>query len=273
MRTLRGYRPFADPTNAEPLWRSLRRAFPDALAACLMPNHLHLLDETSDPRRDRERLVRVAAASTRRIGARRLWEPAPSPEPIAPDKLLRQIRYLHLNPPRAGLVDDPLAYRCSTHRGVVGAEHEPWVPAQRIARLTGRPVCGLAESFHDYVSSDPSVSPSGSPFPERAPTRPFAVVPLAAIIAAAHSAAFWCPRSVERHATVLLGVDQGWPVARIADALGIDPRSVRRFAQRANPALLDSARLCLGDPRLCADSSIRSAMPPRMSGKRAFARP
>ncbi len=117
------------------------------------------------PKRRSPALVRLAAACTRRLGARRLWEPAPLPEPVAPDKLLRVIRYVHLNPPRAHLVDDLLSYRWSTHRGVIGAEYDPWVSMARIAQATGRPWCGFVESFHEYVSSDPSVSPVGTPFP------------------------------------------------------------------------------------------------------------
>ncbi len=271
LHTRRGCRPFAGAVVADEFWRQLRRAFPYALAACLMPDHLHLLDETFDLRRDRDRLIHVAASVTRRLGGP-LWMPVPMPEPVAPDKLLRVIRYIHLNPSRAHLVDDLLSYRWSTHRGVIGAEHNPWVPATRIARVTGRPVCGFAESFHAYVSSDPSVSPCGSPFPERASTRVSAAVPLCDVVGAARAATYWCSPRVERHAIALLGIDQGWPSSNIAAAIGIASDSVRRLARRPDPRLLAAAKLCLGDPRLRVGVSIRFTEAPELSEKPTYRR-
>lgn len=250
MRTLGGQRVLAKRHDADHFWRSLRRAFPDALAAALMPNHFHLVDETDDPARDHELLARVAAAFTRRIGARRVWEPSQMPERVEPDKLARHIRYTHLNPTRAGIVEDPLSHVYCTHRGAIGAEHDPWVPGYRVARAIGFDLDGFAERFHAYVSSDPSVSPRGTIFPARAPSRTSGDVPLGTIIVAAKSATFWCKQSVERHATVLLAMDQGWTTAPVARALGITPDSVRRFARTPHAALLDVAKLCLGDPRL-----------------------
>lgn len=248
IRAIRGSRPLASPKDAERLWRSLRRAFPDALAACLIPNHAHLLNDTDDPARDHDQLVHVAGAFTRRTGATRVWEPSPPPERVAPDKLATVIRYIHLNGPRARIADGPAAHRWSTHRGAIGLEHDPWVPGERIAHAIESRTSDFAEWFHAYVASDASVSPNGARFPARAPTRVVSTVPLEAICAAARAATFWCSRAVERHASVLLAIDQGWPIAPIARAIGIAPDSVRRLARRPEPALLDAAKLCLGDP-------------------------
>lgn len=260
LRTRAGRPLFSEAVVADELWRALRRAFPHALAVCLMPNHFHLLDNTDDPRHDHDRLVHIAGACARRLGESRIWSPSPMPEPVAPDKLLRVVRYIHLNAPR-GHLGDLLSYLYCTHRGVIGAEHDPWVSAARAARTLGRSECGFAESFHDYVSSDPSVSPHGSPFPRPAPPRDCAAVPLADVLAAAHAGTYWCPPRVERHAVVLLGVDQGWPISVLASVLGIHRDSARRLARRPDAALLAAARLCLGDPRLRA--GLPSAMPCR----------
>ena len=41
--------------------------------------------------------------------------------------LLQLIRYIHLNPVRAGLVKDPVAYPWSSHRAYLGREELPWL--------------------------------------------------------------------------------------------------------------------------------------------------
>lgn len=51
--------------------------------------------------------------------------------------LLELVRYLHLNPVRAGLVPDPAAYRWSSHRAYLGREQIAW--------LSREPVLGM---FH-----------------------------------------------------------------------------------------------------------------------------
>jgi hypothetical protein len=41
--------------------------------------------------------------------------------------LLELVRYIHLNPVRAGLVDEPLDYRWTGHRAYLGKEQLPWL--------------------------------------------------------------------------------------------------------------------------------------------------
>ena len=41
--------------------------------------------------------------------------------------LLQLIRYIHLNPVRAGLVKDPVSYPWSSHRAYLGREELPWL--------------------------------------------------------------------------------------------------------------------------------------------------
>jgi hypothetical protein len=216
-----------------------------------MPNHGHLLDPSSA---DEVRLAVGALASgyARRLGMPRVFEPLPDPAPI-PDALhlARQIRYVHLNPCRARLVADPLAWPYSTHRGIVGAEVNPWVGAARLAEQLGERARGYAEAFHAYVSSDPSASVAGTPFPRAAARRGIPAVPLESVIRAAFSAAPFATRAHRRHLIAALARAQGWTdLALLSKALGVHPDTARRLRLLPEPPGLDAALLCLGDARL-----------------------
>ncbi len=145
--------------EAAHLWDLLRAAFPEALACCLMPDHIHLLLPHADPA---HRLARVRRGYTRWLGRRPRWlrQPFAWAEPGAPVELApdpghtrRTIRYILLNPCRAGLVRDPLAWVWSTHRDAVGLVANPWVNQRNPA------------SFHAYVSGDPTVDIAGTALP------------------------------------------------------------------------------------------------------------
>jgi hypothetical protein len=221
-----------------------------------MPNHPHLIVR-GDPDRERSKLSHLLSGFTRHSGERRLWDDRTSAERIPdPAHLSRQIRYVHLNPCRARLVDDPLRWPWSTHRGVIGAEADPWADAGRLAEVLGRSRPGFEERFHAYVSGDPTVAVSGTPLPAPAPSRRLPAVPLEAIVRAAVSATVWQRPSRMRHAIVLLAVDQGWrDPPLLAAAIGRGTRRVRSLAARPDPALLARAKLCLGDERLRIDAA------------------
>lgn len=244
-------RPLVDAREKVWLWRALRKRWPVAFAACLMPDHLHLLMATDQPERDHASLARLLGAFSRCV-TRAGWVVA-RPEPVrSPDHARRTVRYIHLNPCRAKLADDPLAWPWSTHRGVIGAELDPWVTAERLARALGSPVTGFASKLHAFVSGDPSVSPLGTPFPAPAPRRASPELPMSSIVVAASAATPWSTRPAAFHrAAVLLAVHQGWcNSGTVASAIGISACSVRRLAVGHDPALLAAAALCLGDERL-----------------------
>ena len=140
------------------LFEQLLRAFPEAVALCVMPNHLHLVLPHPDPGR---RLGAALSGYTRWRNAYRgrrvanLWEPSP-PAELLPDAshVRRTVRYVHLNPCRAKLVADPLAWPFSTYRDLVGFARPGPV------RVESDPA-----RFHRYVSGDPSVNPLGTPLP------------------------------------------------------------------------------------------------------------
>ncbi len=140
------------------LWRSLARSFPEAHACCLMPDHVHLLLPHADAD---GRFTRVRAGYSRWLGSQPRWSqpfrwgavPAPAPLAADPGHLRRCVRYIELNPCRARLITDPLAWSWSTHRDATGFAATPWL---RVADC---------ERFHAYVAGDPTVENGGSSLP------------------------------------------------------------------------------------------------------------
>ncbi|MCC6903256.1 MAG: hypothetical protein IT377_30065 [Polyangiaceae bacterium] len=261
---LRGQKPLADPEAAWWLWWRLRLAFPSALAACLMPDHLHLIAAAATAACAQMRLAHVLSGFTVRASSRG-FEPVPLPEVVTSGKHLeRQLRYVHLNACRAKLARDPLAWPWSTHRGAIGAELDPWVTDEALAKVLGRPVRGLPSWLHSYVSGDPSVDVGGSPSPVACTPREVSTVPLDTVRRAALAATPWSAPTVRRQQVVLLALHQGWrDTEAIAHAAGLSARTVRRIADEApDPAALSAARLCLGDPRLLLpDPLLRPVTP------------
>jgi hypothetical protein len=136
-------------------WQRLARV-PGLVAACLMPDHVHLV--LHQPADDAIATAMRAYARWRNHHRREggpVWAVRPEPEPL-PDAqhVQRTIRYVHLNPCRAGLTNDPLVWPFSTHRDAVGLAAPAVVPPHRDP-----------EGFHAYVSGDPSAAVAGTPFP------------------------------------------------------------------------------------------------------------
>ncbi len=145
---------FTTPIEGGELFGMLARALP-VEAMCLMPDHVHLV-APSDARR---RMAALLSGWARRCNHRRgeggaLMRALPLAEELVdPDKRRRSIRYVHLNPARAKLVDDPLAWPFSTHRDACGLTVHRVGPRRQAVR------------FHNYVSSDPSVAVHGTELP------------------------------------------------------------------------------------------------------------
>ncbi len=140
------------------LFAMIRAAFPELIALCVMPDHIHLLLPHGEGLRRLGAMMSGYArfrVALRPGGGSSVGQEAPLPELVEEDKEQRNIRYVHLNPCRKGLVDDPLAWPLSTHRDFVGLSAEG-------AKL----VCPNPARFHGYVSGDPSVDPTGTLLPE-----------------------------------------------------------------------------------------------------------
>ena len=149
---------YADAEEALRLWSILTARLPGAIALCVMPNHIHALHPSADPTALLTALRAYARFRNARRGepGRAVWAPFDAPEPIAHGKTRTQIRYVHLNPCRARLVPDPLAWPLSTRRDAVGLAPHPVRSAERGPR-----------SFHAYVSGDPTVTPEGTSLPSQ----------------------------------------------------------------------------------------------------------
>ena len=254
------------------LWNGLRRMFPNPLAAALMPNHLHLLTALEDPVAAHARFRRLLAAFARSFDLPTLWNPVPAPEVVTtPDKLLRQVRYIGLNPCRpvrvgrveVQIVTDPLRYEWSTHRDAVGAIANPWVTADAILDACGVEAPDPGPWLHRYVSSDPHVAVSGTPMP---------VAGLPATVDEALAAACATHRAEPEDANgrgpiraTFLGLvaASGLDLAAAAGRTGLDFRSARRA-----PMPPPSALLCAGDERLLVRTSWTPPADSRAAGLR-----
>jgi hypothetical protein len=183
-----------------------------------------------------------------------MWNPI-FVQPIANIPMLaRTVRYAALNPCRARLVADPLEWPWSTYRDIAGAIVDPWISANALAIVLGKPQARFLERFHAYVSSDPSVNPRGTPAVST--KRPLEDCTLslasgAALTATRSDADALCRRSRARHLFVLLARMIGMlDTQRLAAHARCSVSTVRRLSAAEAPELVRCGLLCLRDPRL-----------------------
>lgn len=243
-RAVKGRLLFRNHRAAQALWRHVVDACPGLVALCLMPDHLHL----QHPRDVRVSLGAALSGYARWRNARvgrsgPLFETLPEAEPLVDEqKIRRSIRYILLNPCRAGLVRDPLEWAWSTHRDSVG--------------LTAWPACAPARdpsSFHAYVSSDPTVAVDGTLLPYG--DARFGAGPPLDLVLEATSALTRTPVSllVQRGParSLLLRAARTLTEAttsEVAARIVLDPRTVRR-APSSSDALTRRIERVLGDRR------------------------
>ncbi|HET6630638.1 MAG TPA: transposase [Woeseiaceae bacterium] len=104
-------------------------------AYCLMTNHVHLIIQVGSVALGRV-MQRVAGTYARRVQQRldttgHMFEKRYHPVLIDADRyLLAVVRYVHLNPVKAGLAANAADYRWSSHQTFVGARAEPWVTTE-----------------------------------------------------------------------------------------------------------------------------------------------
>ncbi len=258
--------PLCERETALWLWSGLRRMFPSALAAALMPNHLHVVAPAVDGRAERERLRRLLAAFAREFELGPVWSPVPEPKPLlSKDKVARQVRYVSLNPCRPFhlgtddlvLADDPLAWEWSTHRDAVGAIVDPWVTAQAIAEATGIRTTDPVQWLHRYVSSDPHVAVAGTATP--VPAAKGSIDELIVAVCASHRAepADLRRRSPVRTTFLCAAARLGLPAALVAQTAvhasrGRGPPHARRPIARRSGAPLSQRRPPTSSHRLRA---------------------
>ena len=107
---------------------------------CLMPNHVHLVLQAGAAPLSAAmqnlafRYTRHVNRRERRIG--HLFQGRYKAILVDADSyLLQLVRYVHLNPVRAGLCEAPQAWRWSGHRAYLGRAAAPWLTTDRVLSL------------------------------------------------------------------------------------------------------------------------------------------
>ena len=103
-------------------------------AYCLMTNHVHLLLTPGDADGALARLMKALAARTTRYRNKlegrtgTLWESRYRSSPVQSDRyLLACVRYIELNPVRAGMVAEAADYPWSSYRQRIGLDGSAWI--------------------------------------------------------------------------------------------------------------------------------------------------
>jgi putative transposase len=122
-------------------------------AYVLMTNHLHLLatpaHELSLPKTLQSvgrRYVQFFNGAYQRTGT--LWEGRYRASVVDSERyLLTCMRYIEMNPVRAGIVERPCDYPWSSHRANAGGVHDPLVTAHELYCRLGRSVMERQEAY------------------------------------------------------------------------------------------------------------------------------
>ena len=127
---------------------AFREAGVEVWAYCLMPNHVHLIAAPSRPDALAEAVGATHVRYTRRINSRErwtgyLWQGRFASFPMDEDYLLSCVRYIGLNPVRAGLTAGAIDWPWSSVGAHLGAARDPLLTPRTVGRTTGRAGAGL----------------------------------------------------------------------------------------------------------------------------------
>lgn len=111
-------------------------------AYCLMPNHTHLIATPSNDKGLARAMAVFNATYARRIHGRRglsghLWQGRYASFPMDETYLYRCVRYVGLNPVRAGLVENACEWPWSSVRAHLNGNADPLLTPGPIAELLG----------------------------------------------------------------------------------------------------------------------------------------
>ena len=128
-------------------------------AYCWMSNHLHLLvqvgtEPLSNPMRDLAgefaRAMQAKLATTGHFFERRYHATL-----VDTDSYLKElIRYIHLNPVTAGIVDHPARFPWSSHHVYVGARSESWVTTDFVLSVFGSSRRQAIAAYREFVACE-----------------------------------------------------------------------------------------------------------------------
>ena len=127
-------------------------------AYCWMTNHIHLLVEISSAplghliqriASQYARIVQMRVDTTGHLFERRYHAVLVDADAY----LMTLVRYIHLNPVRAGLVSDPAAYPWSSHRVYLGLSQADWVTTEFAFRLLANRPDHAATRYRELIGS------------------------------------------------------------------------------------------------------------------------
>jgi REP element-mobilizing transposase RayT len=129
-------------------------------AYCWMSTHPHFLMQVSDeplssPMRqigaEFARAMQVKLETTGHYFERRYHATLVD----ADSYLLELVRYIHLNPVRAGLVSDPAGHRWSSHHAYLGTRVESWVTTDFALRMFGGERARAVAAYQRFLNCEP----------------------------------------------------------------------------------------------------------------------
>jgi putative transposase len=140
-------------------------------AYCFMSNHIHALIQVSETPLGRL-MLRIAGRYARAVQASlqttgHLFEKRYYPVLIDADEyLLELLRYIHLNPVRARVVESPDDYPWSSHHVYVGRRDEPWVTTDFALSMFHSDRARAIVAYRRFVAEEIGQKRSPSPLSE-----------------------------------------------------------------------------------------------------------
>jgi putative transposase len=143
--------------------RALERYGASLFAYCWMTNHVHLAIRIADaPLGSVMGIVasRYARAKQRAVATTgHLFERRYRARLVDADRyLLALVRYVHLNPVRARMVDDPRDYRWSSHRAYLGASCPEWLLVAPVLGRLGSSVDAARAAYRCLMNEAPAAA-------------------------------------------------------------------------------------------------------------------
>ncbi len=142
-------------------------------AYCWMTNHIHVLVQISDAPLG-QLILRIASQYARMVQTRldttgHLFERRYHAVLVDADAyLVTLVRYIHLNPVRAGLVTDPAEYPWSSHRAYLGLSQHDWVTTEFTFRMLANQPSHATARYRELMgSSEPCRWGTGELIPHR----------------------------------------------------------------------------------------------------------
>lgn len=135
-------------------------------AFCLMSNHVHLVLQVGETPLARP-MQNLSFRYARRINWRtqrsgHLFQGRYKALLVDADSyLLELVRYVHLNPVRAGLVRQAEDHPWSSHRCYLARERLPWLTTDWVLEQFGRRVAEARSGFKSFVADDAKSGPHG----------------------------------------------------------------------------------------------------------------